>query len=83
MQGHQRQAGEWPVVSKAYIIEVGSHTAGIVAKEERNYCFFSSDHIFDRLDGQEFRSVRDAERAVRALLKGYRGRGAGETLIAL
>jgi hypothetical protein len=52
----------------AYVIEVGSHTAGIVAKDERGYRFFSSDRIFDSLEGREFRSARDAERAARALL---------------
>ena len=55
-------------MSNAYVIEVGSHTAGIVARDERSYCFFSSDRIFDSLEGREFRSARDAERAARALL---------------
>jgi hypothetical protein len=51
----------------AYIIEVGSHTAGIVAKDDRSYRFFSSDRIFDSLEGREFRSAHDAERTARAL----------------
>jgi hypothetical protein len=55
-------------MSNAYVIEVGSHTAGIVAKDEHGYRFFSSDRIFDGLEGREFRSARDAERAARALL---------------
>jgi hypothetical protein len=38
-------------MSNAYIIEVGSHTAGIVARDERSYRFFSSDRIFDSLGG--------------------------------
>jgi hypothetical protein len=54
-------------MSNAYVIEVGSQTAGIVTKDERSYRFFSSDRIFDSLEGREFRSARDAERAVRAL----------------
>jgi hypothetical protein len=54
-------------MSNAYIIEIGSHTAGIVTKDERSYRFFSSDRIFDSLEGREFRSVRDAERVARAL----------------
>jgi len=54
-------------MSNAYFIEVGSHTAGIVTKDERSYRFFSSDRIFDSLEGREFRSARDAERAARAL----------------
>jgi hypothetical protein len=53
----------------AYIIEIDDHAAGIVAKDGRGYRFFSSERIFDRLEGREFRSVRDAERAARALLR--------------
>jgi hypothetical protein len=55
-------------MSSAYVIEVGSRTAGIVTRDERSCRFFSSDRIFDSLEGREFRSVRDAERAARALL---------------
>jgi hypothetical protein len=55
-------------MSNAYIIEVGSHTAGIIAKDQRSYRFFSSNRTFDSLEGREFRSARDAERAARALL---------------
>jgi hypothetical protein len=51
----------------AYVIEVGSHTAGIVTRDERSYRFFSSNRIFDSLEGREFRSAGDAERAARAL----------------
>jgi hypothetical protein len=54
-------------MSNAYVIEIGSHTAGIVTRDERSYRFFSSDRIFDSLEGREFRSTRDAERAARAL----------------
>jgi hypothetical protein len=54
-------------MSNAYVIEVGSRTAGIVAKDERGYRFFSSDRIFDSLEGREFSTARDAERAARAL----------------
>ena len=54
---------------QAYIIEVESRTAGIVAKDERGYRFYSSDRIFDRLEGRQFRSARDVERAASALLQ--------------
>jgi hypothetical protein len=55
-------------MSNAYVIEIGSRTAGIVTRGERSYRFFSSDRFFDSLDGREFGSARDAERAARALL---------------
>jgi hypothetical protein len=59
-------------MSKAYIIEVHNRTAGIVTSDERGFTFFSSDRAFDRLEGREFRSARDAERAAKALLSGAR-----------
>jgi hypothetical protein len=55
-------------MSKAYIIEVQDRTAGIVAGDQRGFRFFSSERMFDSLEGREFRSARDAERAARALL---------------
>ena len=57
-------------MSKAYVIEVFNRTAGIVTGDERGFRFFSSDRAFDRLDGHEFRSARDAERAAAALFGG-------------
>jgi hypothetical protein len=56
-------------MTQAYIIEIESRTAGIVARDEQGYRFFSSDRTFDGLEGREFRSARDAERAARALLR--------------
>jgi hypothetical protein len=70
-------------MSNAYIIEVGSRTAGIVAKDERDYRFFSSDRIFDSLEGREFRSARDAERAARVLLQERRHLVSGQLFAAL
>ena len=55
-------------MSQAYIIEVESRTAGIVARDEHGYRFFSSDRLFDGMEGRQFRSARHAERAARALL---------------
>ena len=57
-------------MSKAYIIEIHDRTAGIVAGDERGFTFFSSERAFDRLDGRDFRSAREAERAARAELGG-------------
>ena len=54
---------------KAYIIEVQNRTAGIVAGDEHGFRFFSSERVFDSLEGRDFRSARDAERAARALLE--------------
>jgi hypothetical protein len=54
---------------QAYIIEIESRTAGIVARDEQGYRVFSSDRTFDGLEGREFRSAPDAERAARTLLQ--------------
>jgi hypothetical protein len=68
-------------MSQAYIIEVESRTAGIVAKDEHGYRFFSSDRLFDGLEGRQFRSARDAERAARALLQVRRHAAINRALI--
>ena len=57
-------------MSKAYIIEVHDRTAGIVAGDERGFTFFSSDRVFASLDGRDFRTAREAERAASAVLGG-------------
>ena len=59
-------------MTQAYIIEIDSRTAGIVTRNERAFRFFSSDRAFDRLEGREFASTRDAERAAKALLRARR-----------
>jgi hypothetical protein len=62
----------------AYIIEIQNRTAGIVARDAQGFRFFSSERIFDSLEGRQFDSARDAELAARALLterryaRGYR-----------
>jgi hypothetical protein len=47
--GSAGRVGEQNIMSNAHIIEIGSHTAGIVARDERSFRFFSSDRIFDSL----------------------------------
>lgn len=59
--------GECTVMPKAFIIEIHDRTAGIIARDERGFRFFSSERLFDSLEGRQFRSVRDAERAARAV----------------
>ena len=56
-------------MSNAYIIEVQDRAAGIVARDGRGFSFFSSERLFDSLEGRTFFSVRDAERAAQALVK--------------
>ncbi|PSO20932.1 hypothetical protein [Bradyrhizobium sp. MOS003] len=54
--------------SNAYIIEVHDRAAGIVTRDARGFRFFSSERLFDSLEGRRFGSAREAERAVRAVL---------------
>jgi hypothetical protein len=49
-------------MSKTYIIEVGSETAGIVVRNLEGYRFFAATRRFNALEGQLFRSAREAER---------------------
>ncbi|MBR0925811.1 hypothetical protein JQ561_04280 [Bradyrhizobium diazoefficiens] len=59
--------------SNAYIIEIHDRVAGIVTRGQRGFRFFSSERLFDSLEGRQFRSAREAERAARAVLS-ERGR---------
>ena len=73
----RRDLGERAVMSQApsnaYIIEIHDRAAGIVTRDQRGFRFFSSERLFDSLEGRQFRSAREAERAARAVLS-ERGR---------
>ena len=56
------------IQSNAYIIEIQDRAAGFITRDERGFRFFSSERLFDSLEGRQFRSARDAERAARAVL---------------
>ena len=70
-------------MTQAYIIEIESRTAGIVARDEQGYRFYSSDRAFDGLEGREFRSARHAERAARTLLQQRRHLQASPSLASV
>ncbi|MCK1718956.1 hypothetical protein [Bradyrhizobium sp. 141] len=53
--------------SNAYIIEIHDRAAGIVMRDARGFRFFSSERLFDSLEGRQFRTAREAERAARAV----------------
>ena len=57
-------------MSDSYIIEVSSQPAGIVVRGPGGYRFFAASHRFNRLEGQLFRTAREAERAARRLVTG-------------
>ena len=52
-------------MSDTYIIEVASQAAGIVVRDPDGYRFFAASHRFNPLEGQLFRSAREAERVAR------------------
>jgi hypothetical protein len=51
----------------AYVIEVQGQTAGIVARDGRGYRFHAATHPFNSLDGRNFASPLQAEKAAMAL----------------
>ena len=57
-------------MSQTYIIEVGSQPAGIVVRSPQGYIFFAASHRFNRIDGQVFRTAREAERAAHRIANG-------------
>lgn len=62
--GIARGSGGQPAPTR--VIEVGAVTAGIAVPEGRGVRFFSSSPVFDRLDGNVFRSTEQAARAAQA-----------------
>ena len=56
-------------MSDTFIIEVSSQPAGIVVRVP-GFQFFAASHRFNRLEGQVFRSAREAERAATRLAGG-------------
>ena len=52
------------IMSDSYIIEISSRAAGIVVRDKAGFRFFAAAPQFFRLEGQLFRSAREAERAV-------------------
>jgi hypothetical protein len=50
-------------MSDTFIIEIGSQAAGIVVRTPQGYRFFTASHRFSALEGQLFRTAREAERA--------------------
>lgn len=65
-----RDGGTEEDMSDTYIIEVSSEAAGIVVREKSGFRFFAAVHKFNPLDGQIFKSAREAERAATRVLAG-------------
>jgi hypothetical protein len=57
-------------MSDTYIIEVLSKAAGIVVRDLGGYRFFAATQRFYSMDGQLFRTAREAERAAMRLASG-------------
>ncbi len=55
-------------MSNAYVIETGGEAAGIVIREGRRFRFLSSSPQFWSVDGNYYRSPKEAERAARAIM---------------
>ena len=53
---------KWSAMSDSYIIEVRSEPAGIIVRDRGGFRFFAASEAFQRMEGQYFRSARDAEK---------------------
>ena len=63
-------------MSIARVIEIDERTAGILVPETPGrFRFFSSDRLFDRLEGRFFRTAGEASRAAREILERSTGFG--------
>ena len=59
----------WSAMSDSYIIEVRSEPAGIIVRDRGGFRFFAASEEFQRMEGQYFRSAREAEREALAQSK--------------
>jgi hypothetical protein len=59
-------------MSDTYIIEVSSQAAGIVVRDTGGFRFFAATHRYNPLEGQLFKTARDAERAATLVASGQR-----------
>jgi hypothetical protein len=50
-------------MSKAFVIEVRSRAAGIVVHDGRRYRFYAAADEFNGLEGRDFRSPNEAQKA--------------------
>ena len=57
-------------MSDTYVIEVLSKAAGIVVRDLGGYRFFAATQRFNSMEGQLFRTAREAERAAIRLAGG-------------
>jgi hypothetical protein len=56
-------------MASAHVIEVDDVTAGIVVLDQGSFRFFSSERLFDSLEGARFRTIDQAVRAARERLR--------------
>jgi len=62
------------IMSQAYVIEVRSRTAGIVVRDGHRFNFFAATPDFGGLEGQAFRTPKEAEAAALRHISARRGR---------
>jgi hypothetical protein len=67
-------------MSKAFVIEVRSRAAGIVVHDGRYYRFYAAAHEFNGLEGRDFRSPNDAQKAAVGHMAALDSKNAGRGL---
>lgn len=65
----QPESLKWSAMSDSYIIEVRSGAAGIIVRDRGGFRFFAASEQFQRMEGQYFRSAREAEKEALAQSK--------------
>jgi hypothetical protein len=76
-EGRRGVFGPTSSVSEGYSIEVADEMVGVVVREpgERCFTFVAAVKAFNALEGRQFRSPLEAERAARAHLAARRQKG--------
>ncbi|MBV8651845.1 MAG: hypothetical protein JO255_10290 [Alphaproteobacteria bacterium] len=56
-------------MTDAFIIETKGRTAGIAVRDENDFQFYASDHLFSALENRRFRTLRVLHAAVDARIE--------------
>jgi hypothetical protein len=69
-------------MTDVYAIEIFGRTAGLAVRALSGFIFYSSDPLFDRIDGRTYRRRSAIHASVKEIFEGTRNRHPGHPAVA-
>jgi len=69
-------------MTDVYAIEIFGRTAGLAVRALSGFIFYSSDPLFDRIDGRTYRRRSAIHASVKEIFEGARSRHPGHPAVA-